>query len=323
MIVQWGDALTAGLTPRPSQPLRAGETRRVIGIDPGGRAFHYAVLEVRGDGSAAGRVQLLEIGSRPWEGGDDRAGVWLLDLYRRVRPDRVGVEDQFLSPALFRPRETPRTDGVTVDPGGKFSGVQPGAIFADLRRLATVVGAVAATWDLYREEEARAGRPRPPPALRVEHSRWKNNLAPAHTAGTALAREASLRLLAALAPGVGPGRGGLWRATDHDLAAAFSIGLLVLGVTAVAAVAAVHPGVAWPAGLGGQAKPAPAPRTKRPKPDKLLGCDGAGCVVRWSSPGVVTVRAARAGALADGWARRGKRDLCPLCAAAEAKGGGT
>lgn len=325
MIVQWGDALTAGLTPRPSQPLRPGEVRRVVGIDPGARVLYYAILEIRADGPRAGRVEIVEIGAREWDGADDRAAVWLLDLYRRVRPDRVGVEDQFLSPALFRPRAEPAADaaakGLSIDPGAKFSGVNPGKIFADLRRLATLVGVVAATWDLYREEESKAGRPRPPPCLRVEHSRWKENLAPAHTAGTELARAASLLLLATLAPGAGPGRGGLWRKDDHDRAAAFAIALLVLGVRATAAVAAVHPGVAWPAGVGGQVKPPPKPRAKRPRPDKVIGCDGAGCAARWSRAGVTTIKAAREGARADGWAHRGKLDLCPVCAGSSAPAG--
>lgn len=206
-------------------PLVWSPVQRAIGWDPGAPSAHWAALERVESGPEGGLgVRVLGYGSVEWR-GSQAAHTEIVALFNEHRPQRLAVEDQFLNYGIFA-QEDPKKRAMLA-----------GSFFKSLKGLAQISGGVSALWSAWaagREDAEKV-------AWSVPHGTWKACLAPAKTSTQDDARAASLALAEQLCPGGGPGRKGVWRKGDHDLAAAIGIALVGLGVSSAQSVSPSWP----------------------------------------------------------------------------------
>jgi len=141
---------------------------------------------------------------------------------------------------------------------------EDGGYFGSLIKIAHSVGVTAGI------SAALGG----PGVVQVSPATWRALLSGWPRKTREEARHASLEALRLAAPGQGPGRGGAWRESDHDLAAAYWIAAWALGIRSVRDL-----------GISGPVAPAPPRRRCQasPKPAKgsSAGSEGAAGVGSW------------------------------------------
>lgn len=205
----------------PKAPL--GAVQRAAGLDPGSPFAHFCVLERR----EGGPPEIVRIESVRWRGpGSEGAAAQIGEILAGAQ--RVAAETQFLR--------------LSYHQSGQEAA---GGYFGSLIKLGECVGVAAGISALLEG----------PSIVPVAPQTWRVLLSGLARKTTQEARRASLEGLRYLAPGRGPGRGGTWRESDHDLAAAYWIAAWALGYRS-----AHDLGAPWPPPGAAQA---PAP--KRPR----------------------------------------------------------
>lgn len=220
-----------------------GPVRRALGIDPGSPFAHFCVLDAP---EALGTPpRIVACRSIRWRGTPEESALGTCEIAGLLEGvERIGAETQFL---VVR---SAREDGAA------------GGYFGSLIKIAHSVGVTAGI------SAALEG----PGVVQVSPGTWRALLSGWPRKTRDEARRASLEALRLAAPGQGPGRGGAWRAGDHDLAAAYWIAAWALGIRSVRDL-----------GISGPVAPSP-PRRRRqasPKPAKgssagSAGAEGAG-----------------------------------------------
>lgn len=184
-----------------------------------------------------------------WRGTPEDSALGACEIARLLEGvERIGAETQYLV-----------VKQAASDPGA--SAAHAGGYFGSLIKIAHSVGVTAGI-------SAVLGGPG---VVQVAPVTWRALLSGWPRKTRDEARRASLEALRLAAPGQGPGRGGAWRESDHDLAAAYWIAAWALGIRSVREL-----GISPPSG-----PPAPRSRARRqptsPKPSKgsASGATGA------------------------------------------------
>lgn len=221
-----------------------GPVRRALGIDPGSPFAHFCVLDAPEEPGTPPRIVACK--SIRWRGTPEESALGACEIAGLLEGvERIGAETQFL-----------------VVRSAREDGGAAGGYFGSLIKIAHSVGVTAGI------SAALGG----PGVVQVSPGTWRALLSGWPRKTRDEARRASLEALRLAAPGQGPGRGGAWRESDHDLAAAYWIAAWALGIRSVRDL-----------GISGPIAPAP-PRRKRqtsPKPAKgssegSAGAAGAG-----------------------------------------------
>lgn len=220
-----------------------GPVRRALGIDPGSPFAHFCVLDAPAEPGTPPRIVACR--SIRWRGTPEEGAIGACEIAGLLEGvERIGAETQFL--VVRSAREDGGADGGAA-----------GGYFGSLIKIAHSVGVTAGI------SAALGGLG----VVQVSPGTWRALLSGWPRKTRDEARRASLEALRLAAPGQGPGRGGAWRAGDHDLAAAYWIAAWALGIRSVRDL-----------GISGPIAP-PAPKRKRhasPKPAKTSSAGSAG-----------------------------------------------